>query len=93
MQNEFKVPKHLSSKFAKLKPEERVQMISEYKGWFANPFTEALIEDLEKKYEALLKESESKSDFLSLFQSKYYDARNKAERKTLKGIVNQLKYN
>lgn len=89
---EFKVPKHLSGYFNKLSREEREEFIGDYKNWYKHPYTEALIKDLEGKYEDLLKEAEAKDGFTTLFQSKYYDARNKAQRKTLRTILEQINF-
>lgn len=88
----FKIPKHLSAKFNRLNAEERQQMVSEYKAWYNNPFTELLLEDLDSRYTKLLEESEAKNDFITLFQSKYYDIKNKAERKVLRQIKEQLNW-
>jgi len=92
MNKQFKIPKHLSGEFNKLSGEDRVQLIADYKNWYSNPLTELLINDLERRYKLLLEEAESKNDFISLFQSKYYDAKNKAERKTLRTILEQIDY-
>lgn len=88
----FKIPKHLSGEFNRSDVEARKQLVTDYKNWYSNPLTELLIKDLEKKYETLLHEYEDKNDFVSLFQSKYHDAKNKAERKTLRTLLEQLDY-
>lgn len=92
MDTKFKIPKHLSAEFNKADKKRRQELVVEYKSWYSNPLTELLIKDLEDKYERLLKEAESKSDFTTLFQSKYYDARNKAKRETLRTLLEQLDY-
>lgn len=90
--SQFKIPKHLSKDFNKASLEGREELVRDYKNWYSHPLTEALINDLQDKYDRLLKESESKSDFTTLFQSKYHDARNKAKRETLRTLLEQLDY-
>ena len=89
----FKIPSHLSTEFKNLGPTERQDFIRSYRIWYDNQFTQKFLESLEKEIEASVKDEERKSDFISLFQSKYYGARKKAERTTLRDILRNLNPN
>lgn len=87
----FKIPVHLSSEFKKLKtPEEKEKFIKSYKNWYNSRFTRELLDYFDCLIQGSLLEEESKNDFITLFQSKYYGAGKKAERKLLRKVLKQL---
>lgn len=86
----FKVPPHLSKEFHALSQEERLKFIKSYHVWYNHELTQALIESLEERIDSLIKEEEQKSGFSTLFESKYYNAENKAKRKVLRELKKQL---
>jgi len=88
----FKVPSFMSEYFASLGHEEKKEAIERYKGWYKNDFTELLIQHLEKTTEKLVKEDESKGEFLSKFQFSYVSIRNKAQRKVLRELIAKLEW-
>lgn len=89
----FKIPKHLNSEFKALDPVARQEFIKSYRIWYESPFTQKLLEDLNRQLELSIQEEEKRNDFVSLFQSKYWSARKKAERTTLRSLINQLNPN
>lgn len=87
----FKIPKHLSKEFKQLAPVKREEYIRSYRIWYNSDWTQKFLEDLEKQVQISHLEEDKKHDFLTWFQSKYWSARKKQERETLRSLIYQLK--
>ena len=86
----FKIPSFMSEHFNSLSPEEKKKDIERYKRWHKNNFTELFISHLEDSVEKLVKEDESKNEFISKFQFSYVSIKNKAQRRLLREIIKKL---
>lgn len=87
----FKVPPFISEYFNTLNTQEKEECIQRYRRWEKNEFTEMFTQYLEKEYKSLVQEDEEKSDFVSWFNFSYKRARNRAQRLTLRKLINKIK--
>lgn len=88
---QFKIPPHLSKQFSKLETkEEKDKFIKSYRYWYEHEFTRELLEHFGCLIQESLREEDSKFDFTTLFQSKYYGAGKKGERALLRKLLKQL---
>jgi len=88
----FKIPNFISEYFKDLSKEEKAEAIARYKNWHSHDFTQMFIQHMERNRELLIKEDESKTDFLSWFQFSYKKAYNRAKRALLRELITKLDY-
>lgn len=91
-----KIPNFLSKKSSSFNSgadgvKEKQEFIHTYKNWLHHEMTKELAEWAEHQLNELVEKEESKSDFLTLFQSGYSDAHSKGQRVMLRKIIKQLK--
>lgn len=67
------------------------EFIQQYKNWLNNDITKELLEWLEFQLQDAIEKEEGKTDFVSLFQSKYSAAHNKGSRTMLRKMIKQFK--
>ena len=90
--SDFKISPIISKEFNKADHEGKKELTEQYKRWYRNDITIALVEYLETEYTRLVQEDEKKSDFISKFQFSFISIRNKAQRTLLKSLIKKLNY-
>lgn len=80
----------IPSFLTKLNPEEKAEMMKQFKSWKKWAVAEAMVEHLEEELTKLI-QAEEKDSPLSWFQSRWSRARNLAKRELLRQIIKDLK--
>lgn len=92
---QVKIPSFLSKKSAEFgrDPEgiqAKKEFIQKYKNWTHHEMTKEFIEWIEYQLNDLVEKEESKSDFMTLFQSKYSAAHSKGKRSVFRTLLKQF---
>jgi hypothetical protein len=88
---ERKIPPFLSDKHHTAPTvEAKKQVLEHYDIWSSHSITQSYKLWLEKQLEALIKEDEEKTDWLSFFHYKYKQAHNKGQRALLRKLLKQI---
>ena len=93
---QVKIPSFLSKRSASFardpdSVQAKKEFIQKYKNWLNNEITKELVEWLDFQLQESVEKDEAKTDFMSLFQSKYSAAHSKGSRSTLRKIIKQFK--
>lgn len=89
--SERKIPPFLSEKHHSASTiDGKRSVLEQYDIWRSHSITESYKLWLEKQLEALIKEDEEKTDWLSFFHFKYKQAHNKGQRALLRKLLKQI---
>lgn len=89
---QVKIPNFLSKISSGIRDQEaKKALVLRYQNWLNNEMTKEFLEWVEFQLQDSIDKEESKDDFLTLFQSKYYGATQKGKRSVLRKIIKQFK--